>query len=899
MKISVPKISFYKLLFILLFFLLSSKSFSQAPVNDDCINSNSLTSGTTCSSTAGTVVNATASTGVPAACSGTVKYDVWYSFTAATANPTITLSSVGSNFSSPLIQVFSGSCSSLSSVACSSGPSLVTSGLTVGNTYNIRVYSVTGSAPATNGSFNICITDPAPAVVDYGKSFVNISKGNNGGTVEPGDTLEIRATFVVKSGTAYNASFTDAVPANTTYISNTLRILTNEGKIYQQWTDASDGDPGTITGSAITINLGNGADNINGGSVAHTNKPSFFGGACIMVVSYRVVVNAVALGTVLDLGNGSFSYKKNNGIATTTLITFPSASAEVYKNYGMCSNTIGINALLSESGGTFGSGSVKDRTPSAKVPANYTYALFNSTTGMPNDYYYGVSNNTSGGSTNTTGYSTLNTWSFPDNSSPSHRIFGVWDIIGDHTGASNPLLGNAATDDNAGQSGGYMAVINAAYRTDTAFLDTVNNLCPNTYYQYSAWFRNICSKCGCDSNGKGASSAGYIPTATGDSSGVYPNLTFNVNGADYYTTGNMLHTGQWIQKGLTYLTGPTQTSMIIHIRNNAPGGGGNDWAIDDIAVASCLPNIDLTPNKPDTLCQGADDTVRFKVSSYFNNYTEWQLEKSVDGGATWSSAGNDTTGASSTGSSTPVYNSSTNQYEYLVTRYFRLSTGDTLTTYRLTVASTSSNLSNSNCAITGSAHKFVYGVNCMIILPTNIISFRGNTENGFANLQWISGNETSNITYTIERSDDQVNFVPAGTIQGNAGEGLGATYHFTDAKAVGAATYYRINMTSSKYNKYSTVILLSNSGINFDLKALTNPFSDWLSFDLTVPNDNAASFTLVDMYGRIVKQVKQNVSKGLNSIRLYNLSILPDGTYTLQVRCADNMINKKVIKIKN
>jgi hypothetical protein len=90
-----------------------------------------------------------------------------------------------------------------------------------------------------------------------------------------------------------------------------------------------------------------------------------------------------------------------------------------------------------------------------------------------------------------------------------------------------------------------MVVINANYKTDTAYLDTISNLCPNTYYQYTAWFRNICSKCGCDSNGTGASGgAGYIPTGAGDSSGVHPNLTFNINGYDYYTTGNILYTGQ-------------------------------------------------------------------------------------------------------------------------------------------------------------------------------------------------------------------------------------------------------------------------------------------------------------------------------------------------------------------
>ena len=56
--------------------------------------------------------------------------------------------------------------------------------------------------------------------IDFGKSYVNITKGLNGGTVEPGDTLEIRASIVVKLGQYDSCSFTDVIPANTTYSRN-------------------------------------------------------------------------------------------------------------------------------------------------------------------------------------------------------------------------------------------------------------------------------------------------------------------------------------------------------------------------------------------------------------------------------------------------------------------------------------------------------------------------------------------------------------------------------------------------------------------------------------------------------------------------------------------------------
>src|ERR1700754_3462922 len=82
--------------------------------------------------------------------------------------------------------------------------------------------------------------------IDFGKSYVNVSKGGNGGTGEPGDTLEIRASIVVRSGTYDSCGYFDNIPAGTTYIAGTIRVLTNEGKIYKQFTDAYGDDCGWI-----------------------------------------------------------------------------------------------------------------------------------------------------------------------------------------------------------------------------------------------------------------------------------------------------------------------------------------------------------------------------------------------------------------------------------------------------------------------------------------------------------------------------------------------------------------------------------------------------------------------------------------------------------------------------
>ncbi len=105
-----------------------------------------------------------------------------------------------------------------------------------------------------------------------------------------------------------------------------------------------------------------------------------------------------------------------------------------------------------------------------------------------------------------------------------------------------------------------------------------------------------------------------------------------------------------------FKTGPTQENIVISIRNNASGGGGNDWAIDDIALVTCNPNLTMLPSATTNVCVGDNVRISALVRSFFDNYTEWMWERSTDGGLNWQSTG-------VTGSSTAVDNGS-GQYEY-------------------------------------------------------------------------------------------------------------------------------------------------------------------------------------------------------------------------------------------
>jgi hypothetical protein len=601
---------------------------------------------------------------------------------------------------------------------------------------------------------------------------------------------------------------------------------------------------------------------------------------------------------------------KDPSTGVSSNLSFNTRNAIVYSSPGLCPNAVSAtNAIGGDFNGTFGTPAtgaplVKNRGTSTNVPG-YIYANFS--TGAPQDYYYGITNNTSGSGAS---FTILNTWAKSDASSPTHRVFQVWDIIGDHTGATNTAKGNVPCDTTKPVSAtnpcGYMLVINSAYKTDTAFQYSVSNLCPNTYYEISAWVRNICYKCSCDSMGVGASGAGYIPFATNDSSGVQPNLAFDINGTDYFTTGNIVYSGvypttqagsdsvnTWVKRGFVYLTGASQTSLTLSIRNNAPGGGGNDWALDDISLATCLPNMQYSPSLSPIVCQSNPITINDTIRSYFNNYTNYKWQRSTDGGSTWS----DVTAA--LGPSTPTWNGTAWEY---ITSYTVPPANTTLANngdrYRVVVATTSSNLSTSTCLFTdGISIITVNVIDCAPVLGTGFLSFNGKLLNDHGNLSWTTSREAEVFHFDVERSNDGINFSSIGSI--NSRNNLNAEtnyYSFVDPGAAGGKTWYRVVMVNKDLKKYSRTIQLTNTVVEFGLNNVINPFNHELDFEIVTTENTKMDISLVDMFGKTVKKQTLFVYNGVNSVSIPNTENLSPGLYILQVRNKEQLISMRVIK---
>lgn len=568
---------------------------------------------------------------------------------------------------------------------------------------------------------------PSNTLVKFGNSYVNVTKRTIGGTVENGDILEIRTgiwfanNYNSANGYAvYYSRYYDNVPTNTVFADDSLRIITNEGLTYKNWTIAGGDDPGTYNASPtsgqynVKINLGRTAtapsntsnNTVGGGRMATGNNSAkdkpLAGGALLMTTAFRVRVTGNS-GDTIVLGAGQVRYRLTNstsGISNEVIFSNVQYKILISDNDPICPNSVGRN-FVAEYGGTFDSGNVQNRV----APPNYIISGYGNPDVSPSqqlgDGNYAIVNNLSPWASTFRNAQkrpvcTVSTSGNPPApTSCANRMFtGHWDIIGDHTG-STTAAGNDPTA--AGSLGGYMLAVNADYAMIEAYRQSITGLCPNTSYEFSLWIRNVCTNCGVDSLG----SATYKP-------GVYPNLSFAIDGIDRYSSGQIDTIG-WQKRGFLFKTGPTQTAITISIRNNASGGGGNDWAIDDVALVTCNPNLNLVPTGDAQVCYGQQVNISSSVTSFFDNYTYYRFEKSTDGGATWS--------VPQTGNGTPQSQPGGYYYNAALPP-FLADSGDHMNQYRFIVASSAANLSNPDCSFMANTRIVVMVNNCSVILST-------------------------------------------------------------------------------------------------------------------------------------------------------------------------------------
>ena len=180
------------------------------------------------------------------------------------------------------------------------------------------------------------------------------------------------------------------------------------------------------------------------------------------------------------------------------------------------------------------------------------------------------------------------------------RLFPTWLEIGDNS--SDPL--------------GYMMVVNASFQPSVFYAQEVDGLCGNTTYEFTADIINITRR---------------------GSNNLLPNVSFFIGEEEFYETGPIAETDAWATYGFTFRTEPGQESVRLSLRNNAPGGRGNDLALDNIAFRPCGPGARIVARGDTVLCEGNGPPLLLEAAIDGDQYptptARWQ--RSPDGRSDW------------------------------------------------------------------------------------------------------------------------------------------------------------------------------------------------------------------------------------------------------------------------
>ncbi len=170
--------------------------------------------------------------------------------------------------------------------------------------------------------------------------------------------------------------------------------------------------------------------------------------------------------------------------------------------------------------------------------------------------------------------------------------------------------------DNSPDPNGYMMVVNASFEPGLFYDQTIEGLCENTLYEFSADVINMIRR--------------------GVADHIRPNVSFLIDGEVAINTGEIPQDERWHNYGFTFTTAPGQTSVQLSLRNNAPGGIGNDLALDNISFRACGPKAFILPFEVANICEDGDP-IELDATVDGDEYPApaFQWQQSFDDGASW------------------------------------------------------------------------------------------------------------------------------------------------------------------------------------------------------------------------------------------------------------------------
>jgi hypothetical protein len=190
--------------------------------------------------------------------------------------------------------------------------------------------------------------------------------------------------------------------------------------------------------------------------------------------------------------------------------------------------------------------------------------------------------------------------------------------------------------------------------------------------------------------------------------------------------------------------------------------------------------------------------------------------------------------------------------------------------------------------VTGFSQFRVHSVNPgNVALPATITNFSGRKMNNSDMLEWTTASEQNNAYFNLQHGTDGVNFTTIAKVNSQAANGNSSSilnYNFENTKPQLGHNYYRLQQVDidnqSTINAKVVDIIWGTNGSTVSI--YPNPTQDVLNIDLYTSKVQNTTVKVLDMSGRIVKQIQARSEVGMNKLSL-SLGDIASGVYTVQI----------------
>ncbi|HTF03223.1 MAG TPA: T9SS type A sorting domain-containing protein [Bacteroidia bacterium] len=167
-------------------------------------------------------------------------------------------------------------------------------------------------------------------------------------------------------------------------------------------------------------------------------------------------------------------------------------------------------------------------------------------------------------------------------------------------------------------------------------------------------------------------------------------------------------------------------------------------------------------------------------------------------------------------------------------------------------------------------------------LPVELVGFNSECNGNSVLLNWTTASEQNNNYFTVERSEDGVNFRSIGTISGAGNSSQLLNYSFTDTEPTTGTTYYRLRQTDyDGHFTTSSLIVQDQCGNGGETVGAFSNGSD-VTINIFAPAESNYTVTVYDLQGKVI--ATEQIAAGVGSSQTVLNGFLPAvGLYMINI----------------